>query len=355
MQSTDNFDFIIQWHLTERCNLRCSHCYQGDARGRELSLTEVLAGVAELSDLFAAWTSSYGLSFSPSFSVTGGEPLLRPDLLDVLRGITSRGYEAFLLTNGTLIDAGQALMLRDADVTGVQVSIEGPEDIHDRIRGRGSYAASLRGIEQLVDVGMPVTMNATLSTMNAQQFMALLPVASSLGVQRLGFSRLVPSGRGAGLVDAMLSRAQVRQVYDSVRAAQTGALALVSGDPLFGQMGTDATPEADNSVPRGGCAAGVSGLTILADGTLVPCRRLPIPIGNITRDAVRDVWSSSPVLESLRDRSRYHGACGECTRWSGCRGCRAIAYAYERSRGVDDLLADDPQCFLGAATEGEGR
>jgi MoaA/NifB/PqqE/SkfB family radical SAM enzyme len=350
MSSTHVFDFIIQWHLTERCNLRCSHCYQGDAGSRELSLQDVQTGLSEIADLFASWASLYDLSFSPSFNVTGGEPLLRPDLFDVLRGITSRGYEAFLLTNGTLIDAEQALMLSDVGVTGVQVSIEGPEDVHDRVRGAGSYAASLQGIEHLVRAGMPVTMNATLSAMNVQQFKALIPIASSLGVQRLGFSRLVPSGRGAGLVDAMLSREQVREAYDSVRSMRTGGVELVSGDPLFGQMGTGASPEEAGSAPRGGCAAGVSGLTVLADGTLVPCRRLPVPIGNITSDSVREVWASSPVLEALRDRSRYHGACGACSRWSDCRGCRAIAYAHARSRGVDDLLAEDPQCFINAVS-----
>jgi MoaA/NifB/PqqE/SkfB family radical SAM enzyme len=350
MPISQAFDFLIQWHLTERCNLRCIHCYQGDAGSRELSLQEVQAGLSEIAELFASWASCYDLSFLPSFNITGGEPLLRSDLCDVLRGITSRGYEAFLLTNGTLIDAGQARMLRDVGVTGVQVSIEGPEDVHDRVRGTGSYAASLQGIEHLVRAGMPVTMNTTLSAMNVQQFKALIPIASSLGVQRLGFSRLVPSGRGAGLVDAMLSREQVREVYASVRSRGTGGVELVSGDPLFGQMGTDASPEEAGSAPRGGCSAGLSGLTILADGTLVPCRRLPVPIGNITVDSVREVWASSPVLEALRDRGQYHGACGACSRWSDCRGCRAIAYAHARSRGVDDLLAEDPQCFIGAVS-----
>ena len=350
MPSTHVFDFLIQWHLTERCNLRCSHCYQGDAGGRELSFQEVQSGLSEIADLLASWASCYDLSFSPSFNITGGEPLLRTDLFDLLRGITKRGYESFLLTNGTLIGAEQALMLNDAGVKGVQVSIEGPEEVHDRIRGAGSYAASLRGIGLLVRAGMPVTMNTTLSSLNVQHFKSLVPIASSLGVQRLGFSRLVPSGRGAGLVDAMLSPAQVHELYDSVRSLETGGLELVSGDPLFSQLGTDDSPDKAVSTPRGGCAAGVSGLTILADGTLVPCRRLPVPIGNITVDSVREVWASSPVLEALRDRSRYHGACGSCPRWSDCRGCRAIAYAHAGSRGVDDILAEDPQCFIGAAS-----
>jgi radical SAM protein with 4Fe4S-binding SPASM domain len=101
-----------------------------------------------------------------------------------------------------------------------------------------------------------------------------------------------------------------------------------------------------SGIPAGGCSAGVAGLTFLSDGTIVPCRRLPIPIGNLRTDALREVWVSSPVLEALRDKSRYTGKCGSCERWENCRGCRAIAYAYSVSRGEDDFLADDPQCFL---------
>jgi radical SAM protein with 4Fe4S-binding SPASM domain len=90
----------------------------------------------------------------------------------------------------------------------------------------------------------------------------------------------------------------------------------------------------------------VSGLTILPNGNVTPCRRLPLSLGNVRRHSLRRIWATSPVLEALRDRSRYKGKCGACTRWARCRGCRAIAYAFSRSRGEADFLADDPQCFL---------
>lgn len=95
-----------------------------------------------------------------------------------------------------------------------------------------------------------------------------------------------------------------------------------------------------------GCSAGVAGLTILPNGNVTPCRRLPLSLGNVCKDSLREIWAASPILEALRDRSRYKGKCGTCKRWAACRGCRAIAYAWSRSRGEDDYLADDPQCFL---------
>jgi AdoMet-dependent heme synthase len=87
-------------------------------------------------------------------------------------------------------------------------------------------------------------------------------------------------------------------------------------------------------------------LTLLPDGTITPCRRMGIPIGNILRDSLREIWATSDVLNALRDKKTYMGKCGVCKRWSICRGCRAIAYAWSRSHGRNDFLEEDPQCFI---------
>jgi len=116
-------------------------------------------------------------------------------------------------------------------------------------------------------------------------------------------------------------------------------LELVTGDPLASQP---PDPDPLQSVaPCSGCAAGLSGMTLLADGTITPCRRLPLPLGNIRDDSLREIWAGSAVLAALRDKSRYHGRCGRCPRWAVCRGCRAVAFAY-----TGDYLADDPHCFF---------
>ncbi len=347
MSTNRPFEFFVQWHLTENCNLWCRHCYQGERGMEELSLAQIKNVIREVSDMISVWSETYGLSFSRSMNITGGEPFLRPDLLPILAEVSRRGFEIFLLTNGTLVNGERARQLADLDVRGVQVSIEGPEDVHDEIRGRGSFAAAAAGIEALVDAGLPVTLNVTLSRLNASAVKQVVAFGSHTGARKIGFSRLVPAGKGRSLLAQALEPAELKALYGSLLSLEIKALQIVTGDPVAAQM--KLRPDGDaGSRAISGCSAGVSGITILPNGNVTPCRRLPLSLGNVQKDSIRDIWASSPVLEALRDRSRYKGRCGSCSRWAVCRGCRAIAYAFARSRGEDDFLADDPQCFIQA-------
>ncbi len=344
MSVADSHEFFIQWHLTERCNLRCTHCYQTGGRTDELGLEEIKSVAIEIDGTLKAWSGAYDIAFSPSFNITGGEPLLRQDIFEIIETIGNLGFNIYLLSNGTLITRERARVLAGLSVKGVQVSMEGTEEIHDSIRGKGSFASSVNGIRNLLEAGLNVTVNATLSEINISDFMGLVELAVFLGVQRLGFSRLVPSGRGLGLLDKMMGSEKVRETYEKIFSIRQKGLEIVTGDPVASQMNCRSS---DGAVPTAGCAAGISGLTFLSDGTIVPCRRLFVPIGNVRKDGIREIWATSPVLEALRDRRRYKGKCGRCKRWAGCRGCRAIAYAYSVANGEDDLLAEDPQCFIG--------
>jgi AdoMet-dependent heme synthase len=346
MSTARAFDFFVQWHLTERCNLRCRHCYQEGQSDQELSFAEILGTIDEIAEMITTWSDSYGLSFSPSFTVTGGEPFLRGDLFEILEAMRQKGFDLFLLSNGILIDREKAEGLAQLGVKGVQISLEGPEDVHESIRGRGSFSASIRGIGYLVTAGIQVTLNMTLSKLNAGFISPMADLTKALGVKRLGFSRLVPSGRGTALWDQVLSGEEVRDLYRQIFPGGIEGLQIVTGDPIASQLNAPEVEEDLGPVPKAGCAAGFSGLTLLPDGTVLPCRRLPVPIGNVKKDSLRELWISSPVLEDLRNKKKYPGKCGQCKRWAVCRGCRAIAYAYASARGTKNFLAEDPHCFL---------
>jgi radical SAM protein with 4Fe4S-binding SPASM domain len=343
---TQAFDFLIQWHLKERCNLSCKHCYQKAKKSEELSFQEICQTIDAADAMVRDWSELYDIKFSPSFNITGGEPFLRANFFEILEKMAETCFDLYILSNGTIITEQKAQKLADLGVKGVQVSLEGPERIHETIRGSGSFASAFAGIQILIKHGVKVSLNATLSQLNMPYFMELVDIAVGLGVPRLGFSRLVPAGQGLTMLEQMLSTEQVKQFYEKIFYLSIDGLKITSGDPLASQM--ESLPDIDDhgAVARGGCAAGVSGLTILADGTVTPCRRLPIPLGNVKVESMRQIWATSPVLEALRDKNLYQGKCGTCRRWSQCRGCRAIAYAYSQARGRPDFLSADPQCFI---------
>jgi AdoMet-dependent heme synthase len=348
MANNNPYDFFIQWHLTERCNLSCKHCYQEGRTTEEMPLSEIRDVIEEISDTLKEWESAHGVTFSRSMNITGGEPFLRRDLFEILEEVKNRGFSVFLLTNGTLVSRERAKKLAELGIDGVQVSIEGSEEVHNEIRGTGAFGASEAGIERLIDHGVPVTLNVTLSALNADHMKRIVAFGSHVGAKRVCFSRLVPYGRGSSLVSRMLTPEQTKELYASVFSLEVNGLEIVTGDPIASQMKLPSHGDA-GSTAISGCAAGVSGLTILPNGDVTPCRRMPITLGNVKHDSLREIWATSPVLEALRDRSRYKGKCRICKRWAHCRGCRAIAYAYSRSRGEDDFLAQDPQCFMRTA------
>jgi AdoMet-dependent heme synthase len=343
---TQEFDFLIQWHLTERCNLSCKHCYQKYKESEEMSFQEICRAISAVDAMVRDWSELYDIEFSPSFNITGGEPFLRSDFFAILAKMAETTFDLYILSNGTLIPAEEARKLADVGVKGVQVSLEGPERIHDTIRGSGSFARAVAGIQTLMENGVNVSINATLSQINAPHFMELVDLATALGIPRLGFSRLVPAGQGLTMMEQVLSTEQVKQFYEKIFSLSIDGLKISSGDPIASQIKYPSDIYDQVAVAMGGCAAGVSGLTILADGTIIPCRRLPIPLGNVKSDSMRQIWATSPVLEALRDKTRYSGKCGACRRWSHCRGCRAIAYAYSQAEGIPDYLRADPQCFI---------
>ncbi|MCK5505936.1 MAG: radical SAM protein, partial [Thermodesulfovibrionia bacterium] len=327
-------DFLIQWHLTEKCNLACSHCYQTGEENGELTSSEAGETVREISDTLSIWNKNYEIDFSPSVNLTGGEPLLRGDLFEILYEFKNIGFDTYLLTNGILVDNEKAKRLYDAGVKGVQVSIEGPEAVHESIRGKKSFSASMRGVKHLLDAGLEVTLNVTVSRLNAEYMLDMVGLASASGVHKLGFSRLVPWGRGRFLFNEMLKTAALKRLYEKVFSTDhKNGLKIVTGDPVASQFRNNTRDEDLGDTALGGCAAGVSGMTIMPDGTVVPCRRLPVSLGNVRKDSLREIWSMSDVLNDLRDRSRYKGKCGSCKKWANCRGCRAIAYSYTMARG----------------------
>ena len=337
------FDFFVQLHLTERCNLACRHCYQSGPVP-EMNYEEVCGAIAEAKTAVEDWAKDYEMDVSPSLHFTGGEPLLRQDLFSILRYAWGCGFSISLMSNGTMIDRAIAEQLKAVGVADVQISLDGMEATHDSLRGRGAFQSAVKGIASLIDEGVDTNINLTVSRINMNQASQLVALAEEIGASSIAFSRLVPSGRGKKLAGQALTTQETATFYNDLRRYRNNTKVIVtSRDPLAAIADLDGDiPQTD--LPMGGCAAGMFGVTITADGTVMPCRRMDLPIGNIKTDRFRDLWADSPVLWQLRTREDYHGGCEKCRYWPTCRGCRAIALALARANGREDYLGPDPQC-----------
>jgi AdoMet-dependent heme synthase len=340
-----NYPFFVQFHLTEKCNLSCLHCYQ-NSTSDEMIYEDVIYTINSIASTVHCWASHYSMDMAPSIHFTGGEPLLRKDIFDVLRYARSKGFSTSLLSNGTTINNKIARRLKDVDVRDVQVSVDGLEEVHDSIRGSGTFRKALSGILNLVIEGIDTNINMTVSSLNYGEIDSLVRLAKELGVNTVGFSRLVPCGQGKELSEYLLTPEQLTGLSEKLLQSRNGhGVSLVSRDPLMNlPKDIDNTDISQLEFPLGGCAAGIFGVTITANGTIMPCRRMDLAIGNIKTDNFRRLWAESQVLTSLRNRQCYHGNCRTCLYWPVCRGCRAVSIAMARSHGIEDFLGQDPQC-----------
>ncbi|MFQ5875715.1 MAG: radical SAM protein, partial [Dehalococcoidia bacterium] len=199
---------VMVWNITRRCNLHCAHCYI-DAMDRidpaELDTETALRVVDQLAD--------YGV---PVLLLSGGEPLMRPDILEIINYATSRGLRTVLSTNGTLLTAEVARNLQRAGVAYVGVSIDGPEAIHDKFRGsRGAFRQALDGVRTVLAEGLKVGLRFTLTRYNYQYLDNMFDMVQRERLPRLCIYHLAYAGRGARIASrAELSQQETRRAID---------------------------------------------------------------------------------------------------------------------------------------------
>ncbi len=331
-----NDEFYFQWHLTERCNRACKHCYQNGNPAKELPLGDLQTIVGLMEEAVTKWGKK------GTISLTGGEPFIRRDDLHAIMDQIDRSDNLIyydILTNGSLITESEANTLKThKKLRRIQVSLEGATaESNDAIRGPGSFDSTITAMRQLRNVGIDVSVMTTISRANKDEIPGLVALLGSEGVTTFALERLIPEGSGAGLSDLVLTPLELREIYKAVHqiAVNQPPIRLLLYRPLFALL----APE-DPTVGAL-CSAGNNALTIMPDGTLFPCRRLPIAIGNVLADGFYKVWYGSEVLWKIRNPQNLNAKCRDCSLLTQCRGCRAMAYFT-----TGDYMAEDPQCWL---------
>lgn len=270
-----------------------------------------------------------------------GEPFLRNDLFDFLEFLEKQPHvkKIGILSNGTLIKGNIRRIQTLSKLHYVQLSIEGMRQVNDDIRGKGTFDIVLESTRLLKSANVPVRWMVTLHKKNVADVPRVIDLALENNLDTLTFERLVPEGSGKSFADYVLSPEELKKVFCYVversdeELAKGSPLAIlklrtlwVLCDPKKAEKTSDLTLPLEQEVGAA-CSVGIDSLCILPDATVLPCRRLPMPIGNLKNESLFKIWYTSKVLWDLRNKRNLKGKCADCEFVPRCGGCRATAYA----------------------------
>jgi len=330
--------FVLQWHLTERCNLSCTHCYQNEAIIRdELSFEENCAVV----DKFVVFIKSLPQPSRGIINLTGGEPFAYADLEPLLKYIA--GFKKFIsfnfLSNGTLINDKSVNLLKRYPPHWVQISIDGDQVTHDQIRGEGAFERSIEGIRRLKAEGIEVLISFTAHKQNYKSFSKVVQVAKEVEVDRVWSDRLIPEGVGIGMSELLLSPKETQSYVQMMKWEQIKAkLNPLTKTKVTTNRALQFVPYLDQAHE---CTAGRYLFALLPNGKVLPCRRLAIEIGDIRQESFVDIYEKNPLVQKLKQPFTPTKGCEGCAFERSCKGgLRCLAYSIN-----GDPFTKDPGCW----------
>lgn len=339
---------VVSWNLTRKCNLKCPHCYI-NATTEELKNELTTEESRNLIDQICEVSR-------PLLILSGGEPLLRPDVYELVHYGASKGLKMGLGSNGSLIDATAAKRLKDAGIETVSISLDShiPEQ-HDEFRGVvGSWKKSVGAIKALQENGVLVQVNTTLTQQNYDQIDDIMSLAENLGVENFHLFFLVPTGRGVKMTDISPAKYENMIKTTFARVAKHKLNVRPSCAPQFMRIAKDMGLDMSRWIR--GCLAGLYYCRVYPNGDITPCPYLPIKLGNIREKSFKEIWFNSDMFKTLRNFDALKGKCGICEHRAICGGCRARAYGLssdfidycgdlrEPAELKGDYLTEDPWC-----------
>lgn len=325
----------VSFEVTSKCNLRCQHCYAnaGDSGEGELTTEQILKFIDELAEMKIF-----------SIAISGGEPMMRSDIFQIVERCIHNRIPTLLSTNGTLITREKAEKLKEIGLGGVQVSIDSADPkIHDTFRGvPGAYRRTMRGLKNLLHAGIQTVRVATVaSKLNFNEIPKLVDQLDNMGISYQRILRFLPIGRGKAHRDLALSNEEIKELLGILEKKQDEP-----GNIIVDFSDAFNPPIVDR--PTHACTGGVLWCAINPNGYVVPCTylnskevALDLHAESIAKKNFKDIWQNYELFRTLRNPHLFlKGKCGHCRYKPTCGGgCRAAAYAYTK-----DILAPDPHC-----------
>jgi 12,18-didecarboxysiroheme deacetylase len=355
LQFSEDKKPVVVWNVTRACNLKCVHCYaRAVDRTQEKELSHE-QGLSLIDDLAA-----FG---APVVLFSGGEPLMRPDLVELANYAVSKGMRAVISTNGTLISKDKARELKKVGLSYVGVSLDGMEEVNDRFRGRkGAFKDAMKGIINCQEAGLKVGLRFTINRMNTAEVPRIFDLLEENRIPRVCFYHLVYAGRGSDLVDEDLDHEETRKVVDLIidrtkdlheRGMAKEVLTVdnhADGPYVYLRMLEENNPRAEevlsllkmnegNSSGRGiGCVSWDG--SVHADQFWRHCS-----FGNVLERPFSEIWSdlANPLMKKLKKKKMHvKGRCAGCRWLDVCGGNFRV-----RAEAVTgDVWAPDPACYL---------
>jgi heme b synthase len=336
---------VIAWEVTRSCNLSCLHCRASAEERRyegELSTRECFAFLDQVAT-FAA----------PIVILTGGEPLLRPDIFDIAAYGAAKGFRMTMAPNGTLITPENARRMVDVGIQRISVSLDGATAAsHDAFRQvPGAFAGAIRGIGCAREAGLEFQINTSITRQNLAELPAIQELAVKLGAVAHHIFLLVPTGRGRDLAEQTIDAAEYERTlhWFYEQKDQVPLQLKATCAPHYYRILRQRAKSEGKTVDRKtfgldavtrGCLGGIGFCFVSHVGEVQPCGYLEIPCGNLRSKPFREIWESSPVFTALRNPELYEGKCGRCEYLRVCGGCRARAF-----ESTGNYLAPEPLCL----------
>ncbi|MBP7030773.1 MAG: radical SAM protein [Spirochaetes bacterium] len=341
--------FHIQWHILDRCNLRCTHCYQDNySNSQELDLNSLIRIADNLN------YSMKNMHRHLNLSITGGEPLLSDHLIELMKYIDNLSFidQANIITNGTLLEEKLADFSKIKKCQKIFISLDGTcSDSNDSIRGNGVFEKVIKGISNIDRNRFEVFLMFTLMKSNFKDAFVLDEFIKTCNLDGAIIEKFVPLGNHDKNFKNVVTKIHLKELYEyyltkyhySVdRSFEIRALMIKRNrhkDRIFPFFSGKNYYKDKMEIKKGICIAGSDGVAVMPNGSIFPCRRLPLPLGNILDASLDKILESNKIYQNLRKRSLIKGKCSTCES-TECFGCRAMAYAVSKN-----YLAADPHCW----------
>ena len=346
---------IVVFNCTKRCNLKCVHCYSqstGALAENELTTDEAKAFITDIAE--------FG---SPVILFSGGEPLTRKDIVELIEFANSKGLRAVVSTNGTLITKEMAQRLKQVKLSYVGVSLDGLEAVNDAFRGvKGAFKNALEGIRNCQEAGIKVGLRFTINKRNAEEVEKIFKLIEDENIPRVCFYHLVYAGRGSDLMKEDLSLEDSRKIVDTIidltddlhkRGKPKEVLTVdnhCDGPYVYLRMMKEEHPRADDVYQllqyNGGNSSGIAIGCVSWDGEVYADQFWRHhAFGNVRQRPFSEIWtdSSEALMGKLKDRKPYiKGRCAQCKWLNICNG----NFRVRAEAATGDLWACDPACYL---------